>query len=83
MSISFQLIIGNSGLTVDQARVQMAVWAIMAAPLIMSVDLSTIKPEFKEVLLNKEVIAVDQDELGIQGLRVWRGKDYQEVKIVK
>lgn len=61
----------------------MAVWAIMAAPLIMSVDLSTIKPEFKEVLLNKEVIAVDQDELGIQGLRVWRGKDYQEVKIVK
>ncbi|CAG5029715.1 unnamed protein product [Parnassius apollo] len=42
----------------DQARVQMAVWSILAAPLLMSVDLAIIRPEFKEVLLNEDVIAV-------------------------
>lgn len=66
-----QLLIGNFGLSLDQARVQMAVWSILAAPLLMSVDLATIRPEFKEVLLNKDIIAIDQDELGKQGLMVW------------
>ncbi|XP_045483983.1 alpha-N-acetylgalactosaminidase [Pieris rapae] len=65
------LLIGNDGLSVDQARVQMAVWSIMAAPLIMSVDLNSIKDEFKHILLNDRVIAVDQDEMGKQGMRVW------------
>ncbi|CAK1584745.1 unnamed protein product [Parnassius mnemosyne] len=69
------LIIGNFGLSLDQARVQMAVWSILAAPLLMSVDLATIRPEFKEVLLNEDVIAVDQDPLGKQGKRVWTGSD--------
>ncbi|CAH1640393.1 unnamed protein product [Spodoptera littoralis] len=73
------LVIGNSGLTVDQARVQMAVWSILAAPLIMSADLSTMKSEFKEVLLNKDVIAVNQDVLGKQGLRVWTSDDKKQV----
>ncbi|CAH0696001.1 unnamed protein product [Spodoptera exigua] len=69
------LLIGNFGLTEDQARVQMAVWSILAAPLLMSVDLATIKPEFKAILLNKDVIAVNQDPLGKQGLRVWKKTD--------
>ncbi|KAJ8717376.1 hypothetical protein PYW08_005775 [Mythimna loreyi] len=68
------LVVGNSGLTVDQAQVQMAVWAILAAPLMMSVDLAEIQPEFKQILLNRAVIAVNQDKLGKQGLRVWRSK---------
>ncbi|CAF4914324.1 unnamed protein product [Pieris macdunnoughi] len=65
------LLIGNYGLSVDQARVQMAVWSIMAAPLMMSVDLNTIKDEFKQILLNDRVIEIDQDEMGKQGMRVW------------
>ncbi|KAI5642971.1 alpha galactosidase A domain-containing protein [Phthorimaea operculella] len=69
------LVIGNFGLSLDQARTQMAVWAIMASPLFMSVDLDDIRPEFKEILLNKEVIAVNQDPLGKQGLRVYSNKD--------
>ncbi|XP_031765772.2 alpha-N-acetylgalactosaminidase-like [Galleria mellonella] len=69
------LLIGNFGLSVDQARVQMAVWSILAAPLLMSVDLATIKPEFKEILLNRDIIAVNQDKLGKQGLRIWKKKD--------
>ncbi|KAJ8924357.1 hypothetical protein NQ315_007153 [Exocentrus adspersus] len=61
------LIIGNFGLSYEQSKAQMAIWAIMAAPLIMSVDLRTIEPKFKDVLLNKDIIAVNQDPLGKQG----------------
>lgn len=75
----FQLIIGNYGLSLDQARVQMAVWSVLAAPLLMSVDLATIRPEFKEILLNKEIIAVDQDPLGKQGLRIWNSSNCEVI----
>lgn len=68
--ILLQLIIGDFGLTMDQWRAQMALWAIYAAPLIMSVDLRIIDPEAAKVLLNKNVIAVNQDPLGKQGMRV-------------
>ncbi|XP_068146968.1 alpha-N-acetylgalactosaminidase [Drosophila tropicalis] len=64
------LILGNYGLSYDQSKLQMAIWAIMAAPLIMSNDLAHVRPEIKEILQNREVIAVDQDELGIQGRRI-------------
>lgn len=57
-------------LTTDQARAQMAVWSIMASPLIMSNDLRTVKPEYRDILLSKEVIAVNQDPLGLAGLRI-------------
>jgi len=61
------LIIGNFGLSYEQSRTQMALWAILAAPLIMSNDLRSIKPEMKAILLNKNVIAINQDPLGMQG----------------
>ena len=44
----------------------MAMWAIFAAPLLMSVDLRTLKPDYKAILKNKKIIAVNQDPLGIQ-----------------
>jgi len=56
----------------DQWRAQMSLWAIYAAPLIMSVDLRTISPEAKKILLNKGVIAVNQDPMGKQGHRVYK-----------
>ncbi|EDV37725.1 uncharacterized protein Dana_GF11268, isoform B [Drosophila ananassae] len=64
------LLLGNYGLSYDQSKLQMAIWAIMAAPLIMSNDLEAVRPEIKAILQNRAVIAVDQDELGIQGRRV-------------
>lgn len=50
----------------------MAIWAILAAPLLMSNKLTHVRPEFKEILQNKEVIKINQDTLGIQGTRVFR-----------
>nr|CAH7752863.1 unnamed protein product [Callosobruchus chinensis] len=66
------LIIGDYGLSYEQSKAQMAIWAIMAAPLIMSVDLRTIEPKFRDILLNKDIIAVNQDRLGIQGKFILR-----------
>lgn len=63
------LIIGNYGLSYNQAQAQMALWSILSAPLIMSVDLRDIKPEFEEILKNKNLIRVNQDKLGIMGKR--------------
>ncbi|XP_069987902.1 alpha-N-acetylgalactosaminidase isoform X2 [Penaeus vannamei] len=68
------LIIGNFGLSYEQSKSQMAMWAIFAAPLLMSVDLRTIRPEYKAILQNQAVIAVNQDPLGIQGKRIYKDK---------
>jgi hypothetical protein len=63
----FQLIIGNYGLSWDQQRVQMGMWAMMASPLIMSNDLRDIDPKAAALLKNKQLIALNQDKLGKQG----------------
>lgn len=62
-----QLVIGNYGLSIDQSRVQMALWSIFASPLLMSNDLEKIDKEAREILLNKDVIAVNQDPEGKMG----------------
>jgi alpha-galactosidase len=48
-------------------RAHFSMWAIMAAPLIAGNDVRSMSSETKAILTNKEVIAVDQDPLGVQG----------------
>jgi alpha-galactosidase len=62
--------VGNGGMTDTEYRSHFSLWAIMAAPLLIGTDLRTIKPVALEILLNREVIAVDQDPLGVQGHQV-------------
>lgn len=62
--------IGNGGMTPDEYRTQMSLWAILAAPLLAGNDLTRMDATTKSILMNREVIAVDQDRLGIQGKRV-------------
>ncbi len=59
-----QLIIGNFGLSMDQSRTQMALWAIMAAPLFMSNDLRTISSGARSILQNQMAISINQDPMG-------------------
>ncbi len=63
--------VGNGGMTGDEYRMHMSLWAILAAPLLAGNDLSKMSPETLSILTNKDVIAVDQDKLGKQGDRVW------------
>nr|XP_042125621.1 alpha-galactosidase A isoform X2 [Peromyscus maniculatus bairdii]XP_042125622.1 alpha-galactosidase A isoform X2 [Peromyscus maniculatus bairdii] len=72
------LVIGNFGLSWDQQVTQMALWAIMAAPLLMSNDLRQISPQAKALLQNEDVIAINQDPLGKQGY-CFRKEDNIEV----
>ena len=66
--------VGNGGMSEAEYRSHFSLWAIMAAPLLIGTDLRTIKQPYLDILLNKEVIAVDQDPMGIQGRRI-REKD--------
>ena len=62
--------IGNGGMKPMEYRTHMSLWAMLAAPLLAGNDLSTMTDETKSILLNKEVIAIDQDKAGHQGDRV-------------
>lgn len=62
--------VGNGGMNPDEYRTQMSLWAILAAPLLAGNDLSKMDGTSKTILMNREVIAVDQDKAGIQGSRV-------------
>jgi alpha-galactosidase len=63
--------VGNGGMNRDEYRTHMALWAILAAPLLAGNDLRTMSAETRDLLTNPEVIAVDQDPKGAQGRRVW------------
>ena len=63
--------VGNGGMTDDEYRAHFSLWAIEAAPLIAGNDLRTMSAATKTILENPEVIAVDQDSLGAQGIVVW------------
>jgi alpha-galactosidase len=62
--------VGNGSLSDNQNRAHFGIWAIMAAPLIAGNDLRSMSNSVKDILTASEVIAVDQDPLGVQGTRV-------------
>jgi len=63
--------VGNGGMTLDEYRTHMSLWAILAAPLLSGNDLTKMSPDTIALLTNREVIAIDQDPAGQQGDRVW------------
>ncbi|WP_079173225.1 ricin-type beta-trefoil lectin domain protein [Streptomyces monashensis] len=64
------LMTGMPGLTAAQNRTHMALWAISGAPLLAGNDLATMTSETAGILKNPEVVAVDQDPRGLQGVKV-------------
>ncbi|MGH9591241.1 MAG: glycoside hydrolase family 27 protein [Terracidiphilus sp.] len=64
--------VGNGNMTPDEWRTNFSLWAILAAPLIAGNDLAHMTPETRNILLNREIIAVDQDPLGKQGDRAYQ-----------
>lgn len=61
---------GLPGITLEEGKTQFGMWSLLAAPLIMGNDLRNVSDAAKAVLLNEEVIAIDQDPLGMMGLRI-------------
>mmetsp|Transcript_70538 Transcript_70538/g.131957 ORF Transcript_70538/g.131957 Transcript_70538/m.131957 type:complete len:464 (-) Transcript_70538:24-1415(-) len=76
-----QLIIGNNGLSRTQAEVQMGMWVMFSAPLIMSNELrnTSLDPSMKNILLNEEVLAIADDALGRQATQCGAGCSNQSI----
>ncbi len=64
------MVVGMPGLSEVQNRVHMSLWAISGAPLIQGADLTKVSKATTEILTNPEVIAVDQNSLGLQAIMV-------------
>jgi alpha-galactosidase len=69
--------VGNPGLTLNEARAHFTMWCMLAAPLITGNDLRNMSDEIKEILTNRNLIAVDQDSLGRQGFKVWDDGNFE------
>jgi alpha-galactosidase len=69
--------VGNGGLTDIENRSHFSLWALLAAPLIAGNDLRNMTAQVRDVLTNREVIAVNQDPLGRQGRRVRKDGDVE------
>ena len=73
--------VGNGGMTKTEYETHFSLWCLMKAPLLIGCDISNIDNESLRILTNTEVIAVNQDKLGVQGykrksennLEVWAG----------
>jgi alpha-galactosidase len=59
--------VGN-GMTENEDRAHFTMWCMMASPLILGNDLRNMSEATRNIIMNKEMIAVNQDSLGIQGL---------------
>jgi alpha-galactosidase len=60
--------VGN-GMKEGEDRAHFSMWCMLAAPLIAGNDIRKMSATTKEILTNKDVIAVDQDALGVQAFR--------------
>ncbi|CAD6225531.1 unnamed protein product [Miscanthus lutarioriparius] len=70
--------VGNGGMTTEEYRSHFSIWALMKAPLLIGCDIRSMSNKTKEILSNRNVIAVNQDGLGVQGHKVQQDGD-QEV----
>nr|WP_168602116.1 glycoside hydrolase family 27 protein [Novosphingobium sp. SG707] len=61
----------------NENRSHFAMWAMLAAPLIVGADIAGLKPEITRILTNPRLVAIDQDTLGIQGFAWQRGSELE------
>ncbi|HTW47931.1 MAG TPA: alpha-galactosidase [Acidobacteriaceae bacterium] len=69
--------VGNGGMTTDEDRAHFSMWALFSAPLLVGNDVAHMSDDTKSILLNRDVIAIDQDPLGVQGHRVKKDGDLE------
>ncbi|TVU03340.1 hypothetical protein EJB05_51132, partial [Eragrostis curvula] len=57
---SDMLEVGNGGMTTEEYRSHFSIWALVKAPLLIGCDMRSMNDKTKEILSNKNVIAVNQ-----------------------
>jgi len=63
---------GANGCSVTEYEAQFGLWSLLSAPLLMTCDIRDMDADTKRILTNKELIAVNQDELGKQASRIYK-----------
>ncbi len=72
------------GLTPDEEEVHVGMWCMMSSPMLIGCDLNTLKEPTLSLLKNKELLAINQDALGLQAYVALRqGEGYVMVKDLK
>ena len=61
----------------EEYRTHMSLWSLLAAPLLAGNDLRDMRKEILDILTNREVVAIDQDAKGVQGVRVAKNGDLE------
>lgn len=62
--------VGNGGMKYNEYVVHFSIWAISKAPLLLGCDVGNLTAETMPIIGNEEVIAVNQDPLGVQAKKV-------------
>lgn len=62
--------VGNNGMYTKEYEVHFSLWCLMKAPLLIGCDVRNMSNDTFRILTNSEVIAVNQDPLGVQGTKV-------------
>ena len=62
--------IGNGGMSVTEYETHMSLWCLMKAPLLIGCDMSNMSQDTLRILTNTEVIAINQDKMGVQGKKL-------------
>ncbi|MFI3169844.1 MAG: glycoside hydrolase family 27 protein [Faecalibacterium sp.] len=65
-------VVGDPGINDVEGASQFNLWCVMASPLMLGNDLRTMSERTIEIITNEEVIAINQDTLGVQGRRIWK-----------
>ena len=69
--------LGGTGCTDTEYQSQMSLWCLMASPLMISCDVSNMNDNTRNILFNKDIIAIDQDALGMQAQCKFKKDDWQ------
>ena len=69
------------GLTPDEEEVHVGMWCMMSSPMLIGCDLNTLQPSSLALLKNRELLAINQDSLGLQAYVALRqGEGFVVVK---
>jgi alpha-galactosidase len=64
-------------LTPNEQYTHISLWCLLASPLLIGCDMSDMDEFTSSLLTNDEVIAINQDPLGTQAVRVWKDEEIE------
>lgn len=66
-------------MTDDEYQAHFSLWCLIKSPLLIGCDVTKMSDATKAILMNEEVIALSQDDLGVQGHKVWMSAEGPEI----